>query len=70
MALFPGERDAVSLAGVKPATDLIKLRQAAFSISQPGAETTPRRSLLCLHLRPVCLLGTVQGKGWLSTDHP
>ena len=64
-----GGRDAVNLARVKPSTDPIKLRQAAFSISQhrraasPGAETTAPRSLLCLHLRPARLLGAVQGWG-------
>ena len=43
MALFPGERDAVSLAGVKPSTDLIKLRQAAFSISQQGGRNHTKK---------------------------
>lgn len=46
MALFPGGSDAVSLAGVKPSTDLIKLRQAAFSISQPGGRNHTKESPL------------------------
>lgn len=43
MALFPGGSDAVSLAGVKPSTDLIKLRQASFSIGQPGGRNHTKK---------------------------
>lgn len=73
---LPGGEGCSQSGRVKPSTDPMKLRQAAFSISQhgraasPGAETTARRSLLCLHLRPARLLGAVPGWGVVLHCHP
>lgn len=71
-----GGRDAVSLARVKPSTDPIKLRQAAFSISQHRRAAQPRgrnhstKESPLPALRPASLLGAVQGWGVALHCHP